>query len=112
MFVSLRNLAEIPDDAAPNAFETRSGLEIKVALGNYRMFFTPETEDYFHRNRTPAEMVESDLKEEAMTEVAKKRLDEFVARKMAKTEEQGEEEEGTKEEPAMGGENADKMVAT
>lgn len=29
--------------------EAKDGLEIKIALGNYRMFFTPGTEDYFHR---------------------------------------------------------------
>ena len=34
---------DIPDDIAPNSFETNSGLEIKIALGNYRMFFTPGT---------------------------------------------------------------------
>ncbi|OXG25638.1 paired amphipathic helix protein Sin3a [Cryptococcus neoformans Tu259-1] len=38
-----------PSSSAKNNVEAKDGLEIKIALGNYRMFFTPGTEDYFHR---------------------------------------------------------------
>ena len=36
-----RSLVDIPEDVSPKAYETHSGLEIKIALGNYKMFFTP-----------------------------------------------------------------------
>ena len=36
-----RSLVDIPADISPKAYETHSGLEIKIALGNYKMFFTP-----------------------------------------------------------------------
>ena len=62
------------------------------------MFFTPgicfnrlpsawligclDTEDYFHRKRLPAEVVEADLKETSMAEGAKERLEEGRAKIM------------------------------
>ncbi|WWC60485.1 uncharacterized protein I303_103058 [Kwoniella dejecticola CBS 10117] len=57
---------------------TKDGMEIKVALGNYRMFFTPDTEDYFHLIRKSDEIVESDKQEKKYIEGAQKRLDEWV----------------------------------
>ncbi|WVR05681.1 hypothetical protein IAU60_002703 [Kwoniella sp. DSM 27419] len=60
------------------AFDIRDGMEIKIALGNYRMFFTPATEDYFHHHRSKAECDESDAREAKYLEEAKKRLDKFV----------------------------------
>ena len=95
------NLGSIPDDTPPETFETKSGIEIKIALGNYRMFFTPgqyscigcpvgaesrkETEDYFHRKRSPAEIVEMDIREETFGEGAKKRLDTMVDKRASET---------------------------
>ncbi len=78
-------------------FDTKSGIELKIALGNYRMFFTPsqslnpvslshptdcqaDTEDYFHRKRLPAEVVEADVRETTMADGAKERLEAFVSR--------------------------------
>jgi hypothetical protein len=46
------------------------------------MFFTPGTEDYFHRKRTPAEVVENDLKEEGVRESGSKHLLAFVEKKV------------------------------
>nr|XP_019050564.1 paired amphipathic helix protein Sin3a [Kwoniella bestiolae CBS 10118]OCF29494.1 paired amphipathic helix protein Sin3a [Kwoniella bestiolae CBS 10118] len=57
---------------------TKDGMEIKIALGNYRMFFTPDTEDYFHLIRKSDEITENEKKETAYLEGAKKRLDEWV----------------------------------
>jgi len=82
--LTFRSLADIPEDANAGAFETKSGLEIKIALGNYRMFFTPGTEDYFHRQSrsTRAQIAESDAKDESNREEATKKLDEFVQAKL------------------------------
>ncbi|WWC68464.1 uncharacterized protein I206_102392 [Kwoniella pini CBS 10737] len=60
---------------------TKDGMEIKIALGNYRMFFTPDTEDYFHLIRKPDEIAELNKKEETYLEGAKKRLDDWVEKK-------------------------------
>nr|XP_031858732.1 uncharacterized protein CI109_005826 [Kwoniella shandongensis]KAA5525804.1 hypothetical protein CI109_005826 [Kwoniella shandongensis] len=68
---------------AHESVETKDGMDIKIALGNYRMFFTPETEDYFHHKRTPAEQVELNLKEESYLESAKRRLEEYVESKFS-----------------------------
>ncbi|ORY28618.1 hypothetical protein BCR39DRAFT_534412 [Naematelia encephala] len=78
-----RTLREIPQDSGADMFETTSGLDVKIALGNYRMFFSPQTEDYFHRKRLPAEVVEMDLKETSLAEDATKRLEEWVQREQA-----------------------------
>jgi hypothetical protein len=40
-----------------------------------------DSEDYFVRNRTPAEIVEEDLKETEASEAAKKRLDQWINKK-------------------------------
>lgn len=95
----LRNLGDLPGDAPSSAFETKSGIEIKIALGNYRMFFTPgplkhrcpapsisadggikDTEDFFYRKRLPAEVVEASLHESSWADSAKKRLEAFIER--------------------------------
>ena len=76
-----RTLVDIPESSIEEGFETKSGLEIKIALGNYRMFYTPDTEDYFHRKRTSAELVDQDTKETEEAAAAKKRLEEWVGKK-------------------------------
>ncbi|WVQ97064.1 hypothetical protein IAU59_004174 [Kwoniella sp. CBS 9459] len=58
--------------------DTKDGMEIKIALGNYRMFFTPDTEDYFHYKRSSAEIKQSDDMEKAYLEAAGKRLNAFI----------------------------------
>ncbi|WRT65870.1 uncharacterized protein IL334_002821 [Kwoniella shivajii] len=63
---------------APDSIVTKDGMEIKIALGNYRMFFTPDTEDYFHLKRSATEVIDTDAKEKAYLMGAKKRLDEWV----------------------------------
>ncbi|ODO11875.1 hypothetical protein I350_00659 [Cryptococcus amylolentus CBS 6273] len=47
-----RNVAKTQErepTISPSRIDAKDGLEIKIALGNYRMFFTPGTEDFFHR---------------------------------------------------------------
>jgi hypothetical protein len=36
-----RNLDDLPEDLPRDEFHFKSGLDIKIALGNYRMFFAP-----------------------------------------------------------------------
>jgi hypothetical protein len=39
-----RSIVSVPDEEKkidPSAFDIKSGLDIKIALGNFRMFFTP-----------------------------------------------------------------------
>ncbi|KAI8847373.1 hypothetical protein BC829DRAFT_396748 [Chytridium lagenaria] len=48
-----RNLpSRIPDDP-PTDVESRSGLELKICLNTYKIFFVENTEDYFFRRRPP-----------------------------------------------------------
>ncbi|OCF56596.1 paired amphipathic helix protein Sin3a [Kwoniella mangroviensis CBS 10435] len=61
-----------------NEVITKDGIEIKIALGNYRMFFTPDTEDYFHLIRNSTEINETEQKEKTYLEGAKKRLDDWL----------------------------------
>jgi paired amphipathic helix protein Sin3a len=76
-------LAEIPEDLPPKSFETKSGLEIKIALGNYRMFFTPGTEDYFHRfSKDAKDTAATSTSESEAAEQGKKKLEEFVNAKL------------------------------
>lgn len=53
-----------------NNVEARDGLEIKIALGNYRMFFTPGTEDYFHRAYKQQEQTKPQPQSQEAVEVA------------------------------------------
>ena len=76
-------LAEIPEDLPPKSFETKSGLEIKIALGNYRMFFTPGTEDYFHRfSKDVKDAATTSASETEAAEQGKKKLNDFVNSKL------------------------------
>ncbi|GMK60011.1 hypothetical protein CspeluHIS016_0902280 [Cutaneotrichosporon spelunceum] len=79
-----RTTHKLPEDTGPEAFVENSGLKFRVALGNYRIFYIPGTEDYFHRIR-PEE-------EEPSYEGAKKRLDEWVQSKLDEPEDDEEPE--------------------
>ncbi|WWC87985.1 uncharacterized protein L201_002887 [Kwoniella dendrophila CBS 6074] len=57
---------------------TKDGMEIKIALGNYRMFFTPDTEDYFHHKRNSAEIAKYDEKEAAYSKAAGEKLEKWA----------------------------------
>lgn len=75
-----RSLADIQDDEViPGKYTTRSGLEIKIALGNYRMFYTPGTEDFFHRYLDTAADVS---KEEEQSKKAREKVEAFVKAKL------------------------------
>lgn len=79
-----RTLADLPED---DAFQSTSGLEIKIALGNYRIFYTPDTEDYFYRPvpKTPAQRAEEEAKEITDNEEGLKKLEGFVQKKLGVT---------------------------
>lgn len=74
-----RNLEAIPEAAQTDEFHGEEGLSLKIALGSYRMFFLPETEDHFYRTRQPADVEALRAKEEKYAAAAKKRMDEKYA---------------------------------
>ncbi|KLT42069.1 hypothetical protein CC85DRAFT_285843 [Cutaneotrichosporon oleaginosum] len=77
-----RTLQDLPADGT--VFSESSGLKFRVALGNYRLFYVPGTEDYFHRA--------SGEEEEPNHDAAKKRLDEWVQSKLDEPEDEEEAE--------------------
>ena len=59
-----RNLpysGSIPDDATANV-ETKSGLELKICLNTYKIFFVNNTEDYFVRRGIDKSRHQAELK--------------------------------------------------
>ncbi|KAJ3114140.1 Transcriptional regulatory protein sin3 [Phlyctochytrium bullatum] len=46
-----RNLPNRVSDDPPTDVETRSGLELKICLNTYKIFFVENTEDYFRRKK-------------------------------------------------------------
>ena len=44
-----RNLPHSVGREPPQNVETRSGLELKICMNTYKIFFVDNTEDYFHR---------------------------------------------------------------
>lgn len=74
-------MADLPDD---DAFQSTSGLEIKIALGNYRIFYTPGTEDFFYRpqSSTPAQKAEAEVQEQTDREEGLKKLEGFIESKL------------------------------
>lgn len=79
-----RTTQKLPENTGPEAFVESSGLKFRVALGNYRIFYIPGTEDYFHR------VGEED--DEPANDAAKKRLDEWVQSKLDEPEDDDEVE--------------------
>jgi paired amphipathic helix protein Sin3a len=51
----------IPDEPPTNV-ETRSGLELKICLNTYKIFFVNNTEDYFYRKGVTNDRFAADLK--------------------------------------------------
>lgn len=56
-------------------YQTRADLQLRIALGNYRIFYQPETEDYYHTFVSEQEVEESDKLEDKALEGAKKRVE-------------------------------------
>lgn len=56
-----RNLPTEVGEEPPLNVETRSGLELKICVNTYKIFFVDNTEDYFHRQHlkpaTPAKLL-------------------------------------------------------
>lgn len=75
----LRNLETVEASRQEQEFHGEEGLSLKIALGSYRMFFIPETEDYFYRTRTPAEVAKLRKHEEALEAEAKARFEQTYA---------------------------------
>lgn len=86
-----RTLGDMSEDISEGAFQTNSGLQFRVALGNYRLFYTPGTEDFFHRRRPATELAAQDAQEKRFIEAAAKRLDEWVSKAEVEQEDEAEE---------------------
>lgn len=61
-------MRSIPVAPAPSTFIAESGLEIKVCIGSYKLFFVPDTEDFFSRRLT----VEDEEARKVLIETASK----------------------------------------
>ncbi|WOO83690.1 Paired amphipathic helix protein pst1 [Vanrija pseudolonga] len=101
-----RTLGELPDELGPELFETHSGLQFRVASGNYHLFYQPGTEDYFHRARPQAEEDELDAQENRFFDAAKKRLEDWI-NKPAEGDEDEAQDAAVDAEPAAASEAAD-----
>lgn len=101
-----RTLGELPDELGPELFETHSGLQFRVAFGNYHLFYQPGTEDYFHRARPQAEEDELDAQENRFFDAAKKRLEDWI-NKPAEGDEDEAQDAAVDAEPAVASEAAD-----
>lgn len=77
---------------------SQSDLKFRIALGNYKIFYTADTEDYFHRVARGEQ--EDDAREKTWLEGARKRLDEFVASKLEEHDEEPAEGAAGDAEPA------------
>jgi paired amphipathic helix protein Sin3a len=47
-----RNLPKSIPDEPPTNIETKSGLELKICVNTYKIFFVDNTEDFFYRRRS------------------------------------------------------------
>jgi paired amphipathic helix protein Sin3a len=88
-----RTLQDLPADGV--AFVENSDLKFRVALGNYRIFYEKQTEDYFHRVGHEEADEADDAANEAngpsydpIYDAAKKRLDDWVQSKLDEPEDE------------------------
>jgi len=54
-----RNLPIQVGEEPPQNVETKSGLELKICVNTYKIFFVDNTEDYFRRSRNTKPKVQS-----------------------------------------------------
>ncbi len=85
-FSSFRTLVDLHPDIRQ---EGRSGIGIKIALGNYRLFFVQGTADYYSRKTSPAEEVDIVARLEDVRVSRKEKMEGWLKGKM------GEGTEGT-----------------
>ncbi|KAI8840628.1 hypothetical protein BJ741DRAFT_561197 [Chytriomyces cf. hyalinus JEL632] len=75
------NLEHLPGGVLNDAVESRSGLELKICLNTYKMFFVEDTEDYFARRG-----VKKAGRTEASDGQAKETLDAWIEERWAEIE--------------------------
>ncbi|KAG0335816.1 Transcriptional regulatory protein sin3 [Podila humilis] len=85
-----RNLPSHIPEEPPQDIITRSGLEVKICINTYKIFFVNSTEDYFRRKNLGGV-----AKREQLKDVRTKRLEKMNA--WIKSTQEDEKEEGTKE---------------
>jgi len=88
-------------------FTVSNGLNFRVALGSYRLFYTGGSEDFFFRHRPQDRLDAYNAAEERYTEAAAKRLEEWIN----KPAEPEAEDEGVDEDGADAADAADAVAA-
>lgn len=81
-----RTIRAIPDSTPLTVFQTSSELSFRVALGNYRIFYQPNTEDYYHRVRSADEIKAAEEGEARYLATATEKLDKWIAQNLADAE--------------------------
>jgi hypothetical protein len=82
-----RNLPLKAPDEPPIGVETRSGLELKICINTYKIFFVEHTEDYFCRRAERASAMKDLARREKCLEIRRKKFTEWLQRR-----ENGEDE--------------------
>lgn len=106
-----RNMQSLPSAPSPSAYIAESGLEIKVCIGSYKLFFVPDTEDFFSRRLSTAEEHVRKEAAEQRRKAAKAKLDRFVEGKMGGGETGGEDLAGAAPSPTLPADESEENVA-
>ncbi|CDZ97936.1 Histone deacetylase complex, SIN3 component [Phaffia rhodozyma] len=82
-----RNMQTLASPPSPSTgYIAESGLEIKVCIGSYKLFFVPDTEDFFSRQLTVDEGQTRRALSEGNRKLAKVKLDRFLESKIGPVE--------------------------
>ncbi len=82
-----RNLEERTGMSADDlSFTVTNGLNFRVALGSYRIFYTGDSEDYYQRHRPTQEETDLQTMEDKYLDAAGKRLEEWINKPAAEAE--------------------------
>jgi len=72
----------MPVAPAASTFIAESGLEIKVCIGSYKLFFVPDTEDFFARRLTVEDEEARRVLVEAASKEGKEKVEAWVDEKL------------------------------
>jgi histone deacetylase complex regulatory component SIN3 len=67
----------------PSAFIAESGLEMKVCIGSFKLFFVPETADYYLNRKTVADEEKAKARGVERRKANKEKMDKWVESKLA-----------------------------
>ena len=72
-----RNLPINVNREAPENVEARSGLELKISMDTYKIFFVENTEDFFHRKHISGDIFTDDTLKHSILKDKKQRFNKF-----------------------------------